>query len=95
MPGSLVAELSAGVPEERAVRPVWVRVVQIVGVLLFLWAAVTLISGLLLADVGIEGRMVFFEDTGIPGYGTIAWVGGAIGLVLAIAASFLGKTNKD
>jgi hypothetical protein len=95
VPGSLVAELSAGVPEERAVRPVWVRVVQIVGVLLFLWAAVTLVSGLLLADVGIEGRMGFFEDTGIPGYGTIAWVGGAIGVVLVAVASFLGKPSEE
>jgi len=72
-----------------------VRVVQIVGVLLFLWAAVTLVSGLLLADVGIEGRMGFFEDTGIPGYGTIAWVGGAIGVVLVAVASFLGKPSEE
>jgi hypothetical protein len=95
VPGSLVAELSAGVPEERVARPVWAQVVQVVGVLLVLWAAVTLISGLLLADVGIEGRMEFFEDTGIPGYGAIAWVGGAVGLILAIGASFLGKSSED
>jgi len=38
---------------------------------------------------------MFFEDTGIPGYGTVAWVGGAIGLVLVIVASFLGKTSED
>jgi hypothetical protein len=97
VPGSLVAELSAGVPEEKAARPVWVQVVQIVGVLLILWAAVTLISGLLLADVGpdIEGRTMFFEDTGIPGYGIIAWVGGALGIVIVVVASLLGKPRKE
>ena len=97
VPGSLVAELSAGVPEEKAARPVWIQVVQIVGVLLILWAAVTLISGLLLADVGpdIEGRSMFFEDTGIPGYGIIAWVGGAIGVVIVVVASLLGKPRKE
>ena len=95
VPDSLVAELSAGVPEERAVRPVWVQVVQVVGVLLILWAAVTLISGLLLADVGIEGRMEFFEDTGIPGYGAMAWIGGAIGIVAVVVASFLGRPSKE
>jgi hypothetical protein len=84
-------------PEERAARPVWVQVVQIVGVLLILWAAVTLVSGLLLADVGpdIEGRTMFFEDTGIPGYGIIAWIGGGIGVVIVVVASLLGKPRKE
>jgi uncharacterized membrane protein YvbJ len=38
---------------------------------------------------------MFFEDTGIPGYGIIAWVGGAIGVVIVVVASFLGKPRKD
>jgi len=95
VPGSLLAELSAGVPEKEAVRPVWARVVQIVGVLLFLWAAVTLISGLLLAEVGVEGRMAVFGDVGIPGYGIIAWVGGAVGILLWVAAAYLGKPEEQ
>jgi hypothetical protein len=77
----------------------WVRILQIVGVVLVLWAAVTLISGLVFAEVDPDdpefGRAYPFEDTGIPGYGTIAWVGGAIGVALVVVTYFLGKTSKS
>lgn len=76
----------------------WVRILQIVGVVLVLWAVVTLISGLMFAEVDPDdpefGRAYPFEDTGITGYGTIAWVGGAIGVVLVVVTYFLGKTSK-
>jgi hypothetical protein len=75
----------------------WVRIVQIVGVVLILWAAVTLISGLAFAEVDPEdpefGRAYPFEDTGIAGYGTIAWVGGIVGIVLVVVTYLLGKKN--
>ena len=77
----------------------WVRILQIVGVVLVLWAAVTLISGLMFAEVDPDdpefGRAYPFEDTGIPGYGTIAWVGGAVGVVLVIVTYFLGRASKS
>jgi hypothetical protein len=77
----------------------WVRILQIVGAVLVLWAVVTLVSGLMFAEVDPEdpefGRAYPFEDTGIPGYGTIAWVGGAIGVVLVVVTYFLGKTSKS
>ncbi|MCK4789035.1 MAG: hypothetical protein KAV87_35165 [Desulfobacteraceae bacterium] len=72
----------------------WVRIVQIVGLVLFLWAAITLISGLAFADVDPDpgfGRSFPFEDTGITGYGTYAWLGGAIGLVLMAITYYLDK----
>ena len=72
----------------------WVRILQIIGLVLFLWAAVTLISGLVFAEVDPEiGRAYRFADTGIAGYGTYAWVGGAIGLVLMAVTYFLGKNE--
>lgn len=76
-------------------RDAWVRILQILGAVLVLWAAITLISGLVLADVGpdIEGRTYPFEDTGVPGYGTIAWIGGAIGVVLLIIQYFLARSR--
>lgn len=80
--------------EDRSPGLDWVRIVQIIGVVLLLWAAITLISGLLFAEVDPDpefGRAYRFEDVGVAGYGTIAWVGGAIGLVLVVVASFLGK----
>jgi hypothetical protein len=74
----------------------WVRILQIVGLVLFLWAAITLISGLAFAGIDPDpefGRAYPFEDTGITGYGTYAWVGGAIGLVLMAITYFLGKNE--
>jgi hypothetical protein len=70
--------------------------VQIIGAVLLVWAAITLISGLLLADVGpdIEGRTERFEDTGIAGYGNLAWIGGGIGLVLVLVTVYLQR-NED
>jgi hypothetical protein len=75
----------------------WVRIMQIVGVVLILWAAVTLISGLVFAEVDPDpefGRAYPFEDTGIPGYGTMAWAGGGIGVVLVLVAYFLGRKES-
>jgi len=70
----------------------WVRIVQIIGVVLLLWAAITLISGLLFAQVDAEiGREYRFADVGVAGYQTIAWVGGAVGLVVVLVTAFLGK----
>ena len=82
--------------ENGSSRQTWIRILRIIGAVLLVWAAITLISGLMLADVGpeIEGRTEYFEDTGIAGYGNLAWVGGAIGLVLLVATYFLDR-NAD
>ncbi|HEC35448.1 MAG TPA: hypothetical protein ENI39_02815 [Anaerolineae bacterium] len=87
---------------EKSSKRTWIRILQIVGLVLVLWAAITLISGFLLVDVGpdVEGRTYRFEDAEIfgypiPGYGTIAWIGGVIGVVLLIAQYFLGKSSKS
>lgn len=87
---------------EKSSERTWVRIVQIIGVVLILWAAITLISGLFLVDVGpeVEGRTYRFEDAEIfgyqiPVYGAIAWIGGAIGVVLLIVQYFLGTSDKS
>ena len=74
----------------------WLLVMKILGAALVIWALVTLVSGLTLADVGpdIEGRTFFFEDTGIPGYGFIAAAGGVIGIVLYVVAQLMGRSKK-
>lgn len=70
----------------------WIRVVQIIGVVLLLWAAITLVSGLLFAQVDPEiGREYRFADVPVAGYETMAWAGGAIGLVLVVVTYFLSK----
>ena len=82
--------------EERSPRLGWVRIVQIIGVVLLLWAAITLISGLAFAETDPDpefGRAYAFEDTGVAGYGTIAWIGGAVGVVLIVVTYFLGKSD--
>jgi len=85
--------------EQKSSGQTWVRVLQIVGAVLLLWAVITLISGLVFAQVDPNdpdfGRAYRFADTGIPGYGTIAWVGGGIGLALVIVTSLLGKSKQS
>lgn len=73
----------------------WMVVVQIIAVILVIWAAVTLISGLQFAEVFPDdpdmGRAYPFEDTGIANYGVYAWIGGAVGVILLVVTFFLGK----
>ena len=73
----------------------WVLVLQFIAVILIIWAGVTLISGLQFAEVFPDdpdmGRAYAFEDTGIANYGTYAWVGGVVGVVLLVITLFLGK----
>lgn len=76
-----------------------VRWLRIIGLILVIWAAITLISGLFLADVGVEGRTERFEDATIFGqevdnYQTIAWVGGGIGVILLIVQYLLARSSR-
>jgi hypothetical protein len=75
----------------------WVQILQFIAVILIIWAAVTLISGLQFAEVFPDdpdmGRAYPFEDTGIANYGTFAWVGGVVGVVLFVITLFVGKKD--
>lgn len=78
----------------------WIRVMQIVGLVLVLWSVITLISGLFLVDVGpeIEGRTYRWEDATIFGvqieaYDIIAYAGGVIGVILLIVQYFMGRSK--
>lgn len=79
---------------------VWIRVIKIVGLVLVIWAAITLISGLFLAEVGVEGRAYRFEDATIFGqevdnYQTVAWVGGGIGVLLLVVQYVLTSSSQN
>jgi hypothetical protein len=67
-------------------------------VVLILWSVVTLISGLQFAEVFPDdpdmGRAFAFEDTGIANYGTYAWTGGIVGVVLIAVTYYLGKKKE-
>ena len=81
--------------EKSTKKKTWIMVVQIIAVILVLWAVVTLISGLQFAEVFPDdpemGRAYAFEDTGIANYGALAWGGGIVGAVLLVVTYFLGK----
>ena len=83
--------------EKSTKQKTWIMVVQIIAVILILWAAVTLISGTQFAEVFPDdpemGRAYAFEDTGIVNYGSLAWGGGIVGAVLLVVTYFLG--NKE
>ena len=76
----------------------WVFVLQIIAVILVIWAVVTLISGLQFAEVFPDdpdmGRAYPFEDTGIANYGVYAWIGGGVGVLLLIVSYYLGKEQE-
>ena len=72
-----------------------ILILQFIGVILIIWAIVTLISGLAFAEVFPDdpdmGRAYPFEDTGITNYGTYAIVGGIVGVVILVATYFFLK----
>ena len=84
--------------DEKSSRKTWVLVLQFIAVVLILWSVVTLISGLQFAEVFPDdpdmGRAFAFEDTGIANYGTYAWTGGIVGVVLIAVTYYLGKKKE-
>ena len=83
--------------EDKSSKLGWVQILQFIAVILVIWSAVTLISGLQFAEIFPDdpdmGRAYPFEDTGISNYGTFAWLGGAVGVVLFVITLFVGKKN--
>jgi len=84
--------------EKSTNKKTWIMVLQIIAVILVLWAVVTLISGTQFAEVFPDdpemGRAYAFDDTGIANYGTLAWGGGIVGAVLLVVTYFLGKKDN-